>query len=95
MTKRSVWKGPFVDPNFISSIKESKNIKKIFKTTSRTSMILPFLVGKTVRVHNGKSFVPIKITEEMVGFKLGEFVVTRVRHLFKKKKINGSKNKSK
>jgi len=86
MTNRSVWKGPFFYPNFISSIKESKNIKKIFKTTSRTSMILPFLVGKTVRVHNGKSFVPIKITEEMVGFKLGEFVVTRVRHLFKKKK---------
>jgi len=86
MAKRSVWKGPFIESTFVSSIKESKNIKKILNTTSRTSMILPFLIGKTVRVHNGKSFVPVKITEEMVGFKLGEFVATRVRHIYKKKK---------
>jgi small subunit ribosomal protein S19 len=86
MAKRSVWKGPFIESAFVSSIKESKNIKKILNTTSRTSMILPFLIGKTVRVHNGKSFVPVKITEEMVGFKLGEFVATRVRHIYKKKK---------
>ena len=86
MAKRSVWKGPFMEYSFINSVKEYKNIKKSLNTTSRTSMILPFLIGKTVRVHNGKSFVPIKITEEMVGFKLGEFVATRVRHVYKKKK---------
>lgn len=60
--------------------------KKKIKTTSRSTVILPFLIGKTVQVYNGKFFIPITISEEMVGYKLGEFVLTRLRHVYKKKK---------
>jgi small subunit ribosomal protein S19 len=85
MSKRSVWKGPFVDPEFFEkSLKNST--KKYFKTQSRNSLILPYLIGKTLKVYNGKKYVSFKVTEEMVGFKLGEFVLTRLRHIYKKKK---------
>ena len=84
MAKRSVWKGPFIDEKFFHDIYSSK--KKI-KTTSRNSVILPFLIGKSIQVHNGKFFMSVNVTEEMIGHKLGEFVSTRLRHIYKKKKI--------
>lgn len=93
MSKRSVWRGPFIKQNFFKAIYLSDS-KKI-KTTSRNTFILPFLIGKIIQIHNGKFFIPINIREEMVGHKLGEFVNTRLRHIYKKKKLknNGSKIK--
>lgn len=84
MAKRSLWKGPFISEKLFNDLYFSKN-KKI-KTTSRNSLILPFLIGQTIQVHNGKFFIPVTIREEMVGHKLGEFVNTRLRHIYKKKK---------
>ena len=84
MAKRSVWKGPFIKENFFKNIYISD--KKKIKTTSRDTLILPFLIGRTLQIHNGKFFIPISIREEMVGHKLGEFVNTRLRHIYKKKK---------
>jgi len=84
MAKRSVWKGPFVRENFFRNIYLSDNTK--IKTTSRETLILPFLIGRTLQIHNGKFFIPVSIREEMVGHKLGEFVNTRLRHIYKKKK---------
>lgn len=84
MLKRSSWKGPFVDDVFFNEIRSNKN--KNFKTTSRDSVILPFLIGKTAQIHNGKFFIPVFIREEMIGHRLGEFVPTRLRHIYKKKK---------
>lgn len=93
MAKRSIWKGPFINKEIFSEISFKK--KKI-KTTARNTVILPFLIGKMLSVYNGKFFIPITILEEMVGSKLGEFVPTRLRHVYKKKiKIYGSKIKSK
>ena len=83
MAKRSVWKGPFIHKEIFSDI--SLNKKKI-KTTARNTVILPFFIGKTLYVYNGKFFIPLVILEEMVGSKLGEFVQTRLRHIYKKKK---------
>jgi small subunit ribosomal protein S19 len=83
MAKRSVWKGPFIKESFFKNIYISDN-KKI-KTTSRETLILPFLIGRTLQIHNGKFFIPVSIREEMVGHKLGEFVNTRLRHIYKKK----------
>ena len=83
MAKRSIWKGPFIHKEIFSDI--SLNKKKI-KTTARNTVILPFLIGKTLYVYNGKVFIPITIIEEMVGSKLGEFIPTRLRHIYKKKK---------
>lgn len=83
MAKRSLWKGPYINESFFQEVLLSK--KKI-KTTSRSTVILPFLIGKTVQVYNGKFFIPITISEEMIGYKLGEFVLTRLRHVYKKKK---------
>jgi small subunit ribosomal protein S19 len=93
MLKRSIWKGPFIDVSLFSQTTSQK--KKIFKTTSRNSVVLPFLIGQTIQIHNGKFFIPIFIREDMVGHRLGEFVPTRLRHIYKKKKKNGSKIKSK
>lgn len=84
MATRSIWKGPFISSSFFDEARLSN--KNILKTSSRNIVILPFLIGKSVRVHNGKIFIPISITEEMVGHKLGEFVVTRLRHIYKPKK---------
>ena len=84
MLKRSNWKGPFVDEIIFNEIRLNNN--KNFKTTSRNSVILPFLIGRTVKVYNGKFFIPVFIREEMIGHRLGEFVPTRLRHVYKKKK---------
>ena len=77
---RSVWKGPFVDESLIKKVDKLKNEpnKKPIKTWSRNSTIIPDFVGKSFLIHNGKSFIPITISEEMVGHKLGEFAPTRI-----------------
>ncbi len=76
---RSLKKGPFIDPYLVERIAEMnrRNDKKIVKTWSRRSTIIPDFVGHTLAVHNGKKFIPIFITENMVGHKLGEFSPTR------------------
>ena len=76
---RSVKKGPFVQPGLLKRIQEmnEKNEKVVLKTWSRSSTIFPDFVGHTIAVHNGKNHVPVFVTEEMVGHKLGEFVPTR------------------
>ena len=76
---RSIWKGPFVDPSLLKKVeklKEQTN-KPPIKTWSRKSTIIPEFVGFSFLIHNGKKFIPIKISEEMVGHKLGEFSPTR------------------
>ncbi|PID78428.1 MAG: 30S ribosomal protein S19 [Deltaproteobacteria bacterium] len=76
---RSLKKGPFVDVSLFKKIlaaQESQN-KKVIKTWSRRSTILPEMVGLTIAVHNGKKFIPVFVTENMVGHKLGEFSPTR------------------
>lgn len=77
---RSLKKGPFIDERLetrISQLNESGE-KKVVKTYSRSSMISPDFVGHTVAVHNGKKFLPVYITENMVGHRLGEFAPTRL-----------------
>ena len=76
---RSIKKGPFVDHHLQAKVEEaqSSGSKKPIKTWSRRSMITPDMVGLTIAVHNGKDFVPIYISENMVGHKLGEFSITR------------------
>ena len=77
---RSVKKGPFVDQHLEKKVEAMnvKNEKKVIKTWSRRSTILPEFVGHTLACHNGKKFIPVYITENMVGHKLGEFSPTRV-----------------
>lgn len=72
---RSTYKGPFVDESLLKKVENAGN--KPVKTWSRRSMILPEMVGKTIAVHNGREFVPVYVTENMVGHKLGEFAITR------------------
>ena len=76
---RSIKKGPFVDPSVLSKVeKMNKSGKKeVIKTWSRSTTIIPELVGFTFAVHNGKKFIPVYLTENMVGHKLGEFSSTR------------------
>ena len=76
---RSIKKGPFVQPKLLKRIKEmnEKGEKKVLKTWSRSSTIFPDFVGHTIAVHDGKKHVPVYITEDMVGLKLGEFAPTR------------------
>ena len=76
---RSLKKGPFVDLHLQEKVEtmNSRNEKKVVKTWSRRSTILPEMVGHTIAVHNGKKFIPVYITEQMVGHKLGEFAPTR------------------
>jgi small subunit ribosomal protein S19 len=76
---RSVAKGPFVDTHLEKRIDtmNAANEKKVIRTWSRRSTILPEFVGHTIGVHNGKKFVPVYVTENMVGHKLGEFSPTR------------------
>ena len=74
---RSIKKGPFVDQYLIDKVEALKGEKKPIKTWSRRSMIIPDFVGHTFEVHNGKSFVTVFVTENMVGHKLGEFAATR------------------
>ena len=77
---RSIKKGPFVYHKLIKRIDEAResNKKSVIKTYSRASMIIPDMVGLTIAVHNGKTFVPVFVTENMVGHKLGEFSPTRI-----------------
>ena len=76
---RSLKKGPFIDLHLLKKVEVAveKNDRKPIKTWSRRSMILPQMVGLTIAVHNGRQHVPLLITENMVGHKLGEFSVTR------------------
>ena len=76
---RSIKKGPYVFHKLLKKVERSKDNKKktVIKTWSRASMIIPDMVGETIAVHNGKTFVPVYITENMVGHKLGEFAPTR------------------
>ncbi|HPK09682.1 MAG TPA: 30S ribosomal protein S19 [Saprospiraceae bacterium] len=76
---RSVKKGPYVFHKLLKKINAANesNKKSVIKTWSRASMIIPDMVGHTIAVHNGKTFVPVFVTENMVGHKLGEFSLTR------------------
>ncbi|HOE20584.1 MAG TPA: 30S ribosomal protein S19 [Spirochaetota bacterium] len=76
---RSLKKGPYVDIKLFKKIEEmnSTNAKKAIKTWSRRSTIFPEMIGHTIMVHNGKNFIPVYVTENMVGHKLGEFAPTR------------------
>ena len=76
---RSVKKGPFADHHLVAKVEKAKsgNDKRPIKTWSRRSTILPDFVGLTIAIHNGKQHIPVYITENMVGHKLGEFALTR------------------
>lgn len=76
---RSIKKGPYVFYKLLKKVQDAKASKKksVIKTWSRASMIIPDMVGETIAVHNGKTFVPVFVTENMVGHKLGEFSPTR------------------
>ncbi len=76
---RSLKKGPFVDDHLIKKVLKAKESgeKKPIKTWSRRSMILPDMIGLTFSVHNGRNFIPVYVTENHVGYKLGEFAPTR------------------
>ncbi len=79
---RSVWKGPFVDGYLLkkAEIVRESGRNDVIRTWSRRSTILPQFVGLTFGVHNGRKFVPVLVTENMVGHKLGEFAPTRTYH---------------
>ncbi len=79
---RSIKKGPFCDAHLLSKVEKAKQIndKKVIKTWSRRSTILPEFIGLTFAVHNGVKFIPVYVTENMVGHKLGEFSLTRIFH---------------
>jgi len=75
---RSVRKGPFVDDHLLAKVDKLVNSNnKMIKTWSRRSTVIPEMVGYTIAVHNGRKFIPVFITEDMVGHKLGEFAPTR------------------
>ncbi|MCB0522895.1 MAG: 30S ribosomal protein S19 [Saprospiraceae bacterium] len=76
---RSLKKGPYIHHALLEKVAKAKqaNRKQVIKTWSRSSMIIPDMVGETIAVHNGKTFVPVFVTENMVGHKLGEFSPTR------------------
>ncbi len=92
---RSVWKGPYFDVTLFKKVKKFKeeSSKSPIKTWSRRSTIIPDFVGVTISVYNGKSFIPVYVTEDMVGHKLGEFSPTRVfkGHSGDKKAVQGKK----
>ncbi len=76
---RSVWKGPFIEKSLLKKVEEARASGKntVIKTWSRRSTILPNMVGLTFGVHNGKKFIPVIISDQMIGHKLGEFAPTR------------------
>jgi small subunit ribosomal protein S19 len=90
---RSQKKGPFIDAPLAKAVAamNARNEKKIYKTWSRRSTIIPEMVGHTIAVHNGKKFIPVYVTENMVGHKLGEFSPTRI---FKGHSAAGTKDKA-
>ena len=79
---RSIWKGPFVDSHLLKKVKASAEAGRnnVIKTWSRRSTILPEFVGLSFEVHNGKRFIPVNVSEDMVGHKFGEFSPTRTFH---------------
>jgi small subunit ribosomal protein S19 len=76
---RSIKKGPFIDDSLLKKVVNAQNVRsnKVIKTWSRRSTIVPEMVGLTLAIHNGKKFIPIFVSENMVGHKLGEFSPTR------------------
>ena len=95
MSSRSIKKGPFVDHHLQKKVESalSEGSKKIIKTWSRRSMVTPEMVGLTIAVHNGRDHVPVYISENMVGNKLGDFALTRTYrgHAADKKAKKGGK----
>lgn len=87
---RSVWKGPFIEKSLLKKVEEARKAGKnsVIKTWSRRSTILPNMIGLTFGVHNGKKFIPVLVSDQMIGHKLGEFAPTRTYtgHGDKKKK---------
>ena len=79
---RSLKKGPFVDDDLVVKVERAKESRetKVIKTWSRRSTVIPDFIGITFAVHNGKKFIPVFVSEEMVGHKLGEFAPTRIFH---------------
>ena len=77
---RSVKKGPFIEKSLYKKVIEMSRVgeKKLIKTYSRTSTIIPEMVGQTISVYNGKTWIPVYVTENLVGHKLGEFAATRI-----------------
>lgn len=90
---RSLKKGPFIQFALVKKVDEANetNSKKVIKTWSRSSMIAPAFVGLTIAVHNGKQFIPVFVTENMVGHKLGEFAPTRTFRGHPQKKADKKK----
>lgn len=88
---RSLKKGPFIDPKLLEKVEKmnAAGDKKVIRTWSRASVIFPQMVGHTIAVHDGRRHVPIYITENMVGHRLGEFAPTRTfrGHFAKEKKV--------
>lgn len=76
---RSVWKGPFIEKSLLKKVEAARNSGKnsVIKTWSRRSTILPHMVGLTFGVHNGRKFIPVLVSDQMIGHKLGEFAPTR------------------
>lgn len=84
---RVKWKGPYTTNNLLKEVKDSISVPNVnVKTISKNSVILPKFVGFTFQIYNGKTFIDIKIINEMIGHKLGEFVATRKYFSYKKKK---------
>lgn len=93
---RSIKKGPFVDDHVMKKVEECRQTqsRKVIKTWSRRSTVIPEMVGLTFAVHNGKKFIPVFVTENMVGHKLGEFSPTRTFYAHagdRKTKVKGKK----
>lgn len=90
---RSLKKGPYVDEKLLKKVEEmnKKNEKKVLKTWSRSSTIFPQMVGHTIAVHDGKKHVPVYLSEDMVGHKLGEFAPTRTFRGHAGEKTSGKK----
>ncbi len=76
---RSLKKPPFIEPSLIKKVDamNAKNEKRVIKTWSRRSTVVPEMIGHTIAIHNGKAFIPVFVSENMVGHKLGEFALTR------------------
>ncbi len=93
---RSVKKGPYIDPKLFKKIEgmNLSNSKKAVKTWSRRSTVFPEMIGHTLMVHNGKTFIPVYVTENMIGHKLGEFSPTRTYrgHTSKDDRVAKKKN---
>lgn len=84
---RSKWKGPYIEKNLFTTLNfKSTNLNNEIITFSRKSFITPKFIGLSFKIYNGKTFIKLIITEDMVGYKLGEFVPTRKKFTFKNKK---------